>query len=94
MTSSCMCKKPSLCYREIFFAWIEEILSYVSLGKNICVYFITIMLVCFGIRSCICMQDLYYLSLERIYSCMWEKIACLVSLHWEIFFGKEDGLHA
>ena len=65
--------------------------------EELCDYFydiITIMLISFGIRSCICMQGLYYPLLEKIYSYMWEMIACLVRLHWEISFGKKEGLHA
>jgi len=43
------------------FAGIEELLSYISLEKLYVIIFyaiVTIMLVSFGVRSCICMQDL------------------------------------
>lgn len=36
------------------------------------------------------MQDLYWMSLEIIYICMWEMIVCCVSLHWKILFGKDE----
>ena len=54
--------KKSYC-RDMFYAWIEEILTYhVSLGKNymrVIYAIIIIMLDSFGIRSCIGMQYSY-----------------------------------